>query len=211
MTNIIAIVGKSGSGKTTFSNLLTKYLDCQKISVDEIAHSIYDNQEFIDFINDVFGSNYIDDNGRIVDRKIIGEYVFSHRGSKEVKMFNEISWRLMKEKIDSILTNTKSKCVILEWFNLHNTCYFDMATVKILIKAKDEEQRTMMIRLRDNISKEYLDKRENTGISYNECDFDYVVEIEYDNEDIITKAETIANAINNKCKCTNCEIIRQKD
>ena len=211
MTNIIAVVGKSGSGKTTFCKLLKKNLNCKHINIDEVAHSIYKNPEFIDFICEYFGSDYIDDNGQVVDRKIIGEYVFSHKDSKQVKLFNELSWQLMKEQIDNQIS-TEYDYVILDWFNLQNTPYFDDSKVKILIKPKDEEQRLLMIRLRDNISKEYLEKRENNGVIYNECDFDYVIEIEYDNVDIIDKAQKMANAIVDICtkKNLNCKKVFNK-
>ena len=211
MTNIIAVVGKSGSGKTTFCNLLTKILNCKNINVDEIAHSIYKKPEFIDFICEYFGSDYIDDNGQVVDSKIIGEYVFSHKDSKQVKLFNELTWRLMEEQIDKEIS-ADFNYIILDWFNLHNTPYFNDAKVKILIKPKDEEQRLLMIRLRDSISKEYLEKRENNGIAYNDCDFDYVVEIEYDNVDIFDKAQKMANAIIEICskKELNCKKVLNK-
>lgn len=194
MTHIIAIVGKSGSGKSTFSNLLSKKLNCEILYIDKIGHSIYDDQRFIDFVNDRLGSKYLNDQGKISDRKKIGNYIFSHKGSPIVEEFNTLTWSLMEKIIDEKLAQC-GKYVIMDWFNLPNTKYFAQADYKILTKAKDEEKRILMVRLRDNISKEYLEKRENNGISYNECDYDFVIENDYDTIDIIDKAEIIGNII----------------
>ena len=211
MMNIIAVVGKSGSGKSTLSKTLAQLLKCEIINFDKVAHNIYNNPEFIDFINEVFGSKYIDENGQIVDRKIIGEYLFTHKSSKKVALFNEVSWKLMQNEIDKQLNTIKSHYVILEWFNLHNTKYFDMANIKILVKAKDEQKRMLMVRLRDNISRDYLDKRENCGINYNVCDYDYVVENDYENTNFIDRVKLLSSAILNSnlvhhsCKAKNLE------
>ena len=198
MTQIIAVVGKSGSGKSTFCELLSQNLNCNTIYIDKVGHLIYDNPLFIDFINERLGSMYLNEHGKIADRKKIGDYIFSHKGSKVVKDFNALTWQLMEKIIDAELEKS-DKFVILDWFNLPNTKYFELADYKILVKAHDEEKRILMVRLRDNISKEYLEKRESNGIAYNECDYDFVIENNYDNDDIIEKAKIIGNIIQKKC------------
>ena len=198
MTQIIAVVGKSGSGKSTFCELLSQNLNCNTIYIDKVGHLIYDYPQFIDFINERLGSMYLNKHGKIADRKKIGDYIFSHKGSKVVKDFNALTWQLMEKIIDAELEKS-DKFVILDWFNLPNTKYFELADYKILVKAHDEEKRILMVRLRDNISKEYLEKRESNGIAYNECDYDFVIENNYDNDDIIEKAKIIGNIIQKKC------------
>ena len=41
----ILITGKSGSGKSIFSTLLSEYLNCEIIDVDKIGHSVYNNTD----------------------------------------------------------------------------------------------------------------------------------------------------------------------
>ena len=192
MTKIIVVVGKSGSGKTTICNLLAKQLNCNTINIDEIGHSIYDNQEFINFINDRLGAEYINSQGKIIDRKMVGDYIFSRLGTEIVDDFNKLTWRLMEEEIERKLSQ-QGEYVILDWFNLPNTKYFDIAYCRILVTANDEERRTLMVRLRDNISSEYLEKREQAGIEYDEKDFDFVITNNYDDEFVTEKVNEVAD------------------
>lgn len=194
MTKIIAVVGKSGCGKTTFCEEFSKRLNCQTINIDKVGHAIYDVPEFIQFISDNLGEEYINSQGKIIDRKMVGEYIFSHLGTHVVDEFNELTWRLMQDNIDEQLRSA-GEYIILDWFNLPNTKYFAMADMRILVQSKDNEQRMMMIRLRDNISREYLEKRENAGVEYDEADFDCVFVNDYNEQTMLSGVEKIAKKV----------------
>ena len=195
MTTLICVVGKSGSGKSTFSKLLAENLKGKAINIDEIGHSIYDNPNFVDFIIKTFGQDFVNREGKIIDRKMIGDYIFSNKNSEKVQAFNKVSWNLMQEKIDEKLQNIEENYVILDWYNLQNTKYFEDADYKILVKPQDEEQRMMIVRLRDNISSEYLEKRENNGILYNDKDYNHIFINTYEDQKTIEYAKQLAEAI----------------
>ena len=123
-------------------------------------------------MNKNFGDNMIK-NGKI-DRKELGDLVFTNRHLYE--NVSNLVWTETKIKIDSILKSHKN--VILDWILLPHSHYWNMCDKKILIVA-DEEQRKEKVMMRDNISKEYLEKRDSASISYDDIDFDDVIVNEY--------------------------------
>lgn len=195
MTKLISVVGKAGSGKSTFCKLLSKLLGCKTIDVDEIGHSIYDDQEFADFIAENLGCEYVDERGKVVDRKMIGDYIFSTRNKKIVEKFNSVSWKLMEAKIDKMLESINDDYALIEWYNLPKTKYFAQCDSKILVKPVDEEQRIMMVRLTDNISNEYLEKREKASVDFDEKDFDIVFKNDYVDQKTIDCVQKIAQSL----------------
>ena len=195
MTKLISVVGKAGSGKSTFCKLLSKLLGCRTIDVDEIGHSIYDEPEFAEFIAENLGNEYINEQGKVVDRKMVGDYIFSTRNKKIVEKFNTVSWRLMEEKIDKMLDSIDDEFALIEWYNLPKTKYFALSDSKILVKPVDEEQRIMMVRLTDNISNEYLEKREKASAEFDEKDFDIVFRNDYVDQKTIDCVQKIADTL----------------
>ena len=51
---VIGITGKSGSGKTTFSLLLAKRLNCKHIDIDKIGHEVLYRPEVLDVLCEKF-------------------------------------------------------------------------------------------------------------------------------------------------------------
>lgn len=169
---IIGITGKSGVGKSTYACALAKTNGFYVVNVDEIAHQIIDRQEIKLKLTNVFGEEIIKD-GRI-NRKHLGDLIFTAR-----HMYKELSnvvWEEIKNEIKNILS--KHKNVILDWILLPHSCFWEMCDKKILITA-DETQRKKMVIKRDNISKEYLKKRDLASISYENFEFDKIINNKY--------------------------------
>lgn len=169
---IIGVTGKSGVGKTTYSNTLAKDNHFYVIHIDDFSHDVMECEPIKTELVKIFG-NVIIKNDKI-DRKYLGDLVFTNR-----HLYEEISnliWAETKIKIDSVLQSHKD--VILDWILLPHSHYWKMCDRKILIIA-DENDRKKKVMKRDGISKEYLEKRDSAGISYDEFDFDEIIKNEY--------------------------------
>lgn len=169
---IIGITGKSGVGKSTYARQLVEGSDFWVIDVDKIAHRIMNSTDVKWLLKDTFGTEAIKDG--VVDRKYIGDLVFTNR--HKYKSVSDAIWYQMKLEIDEILSRHEN--VVLEWILLPHTHYWSMCDKRILIIA-DEKQRQKMVMKRDNISKEYLDKRDSAGIRYDDFVFDEIIKNEY--------------------------------
>lgn len=169
---IIGITGKSGVGKTTFSKKLAENSDFYIAHIDEISHEVMEYESIKAELIRIFGNNVIK-NGK-VDRKYLGDLVFTNRHLYE-EISNQI-WKEVKVKLDSILDTYEN--VILDWILLPHSHYWNMCDRKILIIA-DEQDRKEKVMIRDNISKEYLEKRDSASISYDDFKFDEIIKNEY--------------------------------
>ena len=169
---IIGITGKSGVGKTTYSNKIAEDNDFYVAHIDDLSHEAMECEPIKSELIKLFGDSIIK-NGKI-DRKYLGDLVFTNRHLYE--NMSNLVWTETKNKIDSILKFHKN--VILDWILLPHSHYWNMCDKKILITA-DEDSRKEKVMLRDNISKEYLEKRDSASISYNEFEFDEIIKNEY--------------------------------
>ena len=162
---IIGITGKSGSGKTTYANKLSEENGYTVVHIDEIGHAVLERDDVQILLMNILGDNCVV-NG-VVDRKYIGEMIFTSR-----HLYNDISdfvWSAMKVEIDALINSHPN--IILDWILLPHTHYWKMCDTKILMVA-DEEDRKRRVMARDNISAEYLSKRDSAGINYDDIKFD---------------------------------------
>ena len=165
---IIGITGKSGSGKSTYARQIAKENGFRVIHIDNISHGIMNLPAIKAKLIDIFGDEVIKDG--VVDRKHIGDLIFENRHL--YKEMSDLIWDIMKSRIDHIISTHEN--VILDWILLPHTHYWKMCDTKILMVA-DEEDRKKRVMARDNISTEYLSKRDSAGISYDNIEFDQII------------------------------------
>jgi dephospho-CoA kinase len=169
---VIGITGKSGVGKSTYANKLAEENGFRVVHIDKISHGIMNLPTIKATLVDTFGDEVVKDG--VVDRKYLGDLVFENRHL--YKELSDLIWDMMKHKIDYILS--KHENVILDWILLPHTHYWKMCDKKILVVA-DEDERRRRVMARDNITAEYLNKRDAAGMNYNDIKFDEIIENKY--------------------------------
>lgn len=165
---IIGVTGKSGVGKSTYARRVAAENCFCVIHIDNIAHGVMKLPSIKAKLIDVFGYEVIKDGE--IDRKYLGELVFVNRHL--YKEISDLIWDTMKHRIDDIISTYPD--VILDWILLPHTHYWEMCDKKILVIA-DEDDRKSRVMARDNISAEYLNKRDSAGINYDDILFDEVI------------------------------------
>lgn len=167
---IIGVTGKSGSGKSTYSERIASKYNAVVVHVDEVGHQVLAEPEVIDEISNAFGNSVINEN-LLVNRKLLGDLIFSSR--HEYEKLTAIVWSRIKEKLNYIIKN--NSVVILDWLLLPHTHYWKLCDKKILVTAVNDTVRKDKVMKRDCISKEYLDARDAAGINYDNILVDEII------------------------------------
>ncbi len=172
---VICIVGKSGSGKSTISNMLEKYSkNIIKLDVDLLSHKTLEIDEVKNEILNKIG-NVFDDNFN-VDRKQLSKIVFNNHD--KLSILNNISWKYMEIMIDNFLEENKDKIVIIDWLLSPLTKYFSSSDLKILVDADYNVRKNRVIK-RDNIDDVAFYKRELASIDLSKYKYDYIINNNY--------------------------------
>lgn len=169
---IIGITGKSGSGKSKIATDLANQLNAELLNLDLISHQATKTDNFKTFVKENISETVFDENGNII-RKALGEIAF--KDPKKLNMINECAEKIMNKIIDNIINHSHSNHIILEYALLPKMKYFDMCNIKILVVADETIRRNRIIK-RDNISEEYFTLREKISLSYDDFNFDIVIE-----------------------------------
>jgi dephospho-CoA kinase len=159
---IIAVTGKSGSGKSTYSRELVKLLGGIHVNIDLIVHDMISSNK--DHVCKILNIKSFE------DTKEIGEIIFANRNK-----YKELSELLWKKSLDIIRVRiSENKIVILDHILLpHMKDLWDISDIKILVKCPDHIRYTRVL-IRDRISLDYLNKREAASIEYNDSDYDKI-------------------------------------
>ncbi len=187
---LISVTGKSGTGKSTFSKMLAKFLNAEIFELDKISHLSLKDDKIKEELLLVFGNTIFDESGEI-KRKELGKLAFND-GAK-LKILNKLSQDFMENHTQMLIENSAHKYIILEYALLSQMKFFSESDYKILMKSSDEIRKNRVL-IRDNISKEYLESREKNLPSYQEKDFDEIIE---NNESFFENLELIAKITSN--------------
>lgn len=187
---LISVTGKSGTGKSTFSKMLAKFLNAEIFELDRISHLSLKDDKIKEELLLVFGNTIFDESGEI-KRKELGKLAFND-GAK-LKILNKLSQDFMENHTQMLIENSAHKYIILEYALLSQMKFFSESDYKILMKSSDEIRKNRVL-IRDNISKEYLESREKNLPSYQEKDFDEIIE---NNESFFENLELIAKITSN--------------
>lgn len=187
---LISVTGKSGTGKSTFSKMLAKFLNAEIFELDRISHLSLKDDKIKEELLLVFGNKIFDESGEII-RKELGKHAFND-GAK-LKILNKLSQDFMENHTQMLIENSAHKYIILEYALLSQMKFFSESDYKILMKSSDEIRKNRVL-IRDNISKEYLENREKNLPSYQEKDFDEIIE---NNESFFENLELIAKITSN--------------
>lgn len=194
MREIIGVTGKSGTGKSTVAKMIEqKYKNCTRVDVDELGHNALMQPEVIEGLKEKFGNGILDDSGNI-DRKKMGELIFAERHN--MKTLSDLTWKHMQQELDRIIASS-SGTFILEWILLPHSKYWDMCNTKVLVSTEEQKRRSKVMK-RDNISEEYLNKRDNASIDYSPYEFDYIIEHDYQDGELKTAVNNIYRDLNRK-------------
>lgn len=167
---IIGVMGKSGSGKTYFSNLLNKNHNFTVIHVDEVVHKILNQLDFKEAFIKKYNTQFLSKNLEI-DRKKLGDYLFASK--ERMNAYNDFIYPWVEKEIDEII-KTSQKPIIIDWMQLPITKYFEKCDKKILLCASSDI-RLKRVKNRDQISDDYYKKREDFMLEYDREKFDDVV------------------------------------
>lgn len=165
---IIGITGPSGSGKTTVANFIGEHTGGIVIHGDDLAHEVLT----LEIYTHVLKWFNINNESSTVNRKYLGQLLFQNK--EMMARYNALIYELIQKRIQSILS-TGHHLYIIDWNFLPITPYMEISDITILLTCSQEERERRVIK-RDNISSEYFQNRENHGLTYNEEEFDYVID-----------------------------------
>ena len=169
---IFGVTGRSGSGKTTFCTALAKTICAKHINVDIYCHNVIElyRNEIENILLTKFkfspASNFLL-YAATSFRKFLGELIFSDQ--EKYKDIVSLVWNQAKDTIQNDID--LNELVILDYILLPKTHFWKMCNRKILITCADKI-RYKRILDRDNISLEYLYKREQASMDYSDVYFD---------------------------------------
>lgn len=167
---ILGVTGKSGSGKTTFSEKTSSILGMKHLKIDDVCKLaieklIIEENSWLDAFN--IRKNYED--LRFIDTKKIGDFIFNDRD--KYRDFISIVWKIASKEIDECIKQNDN--VILDYILLPKTQYWDKCNIKILLDCDLEERKERVLK-RDDITEDYFNLREKASIEYEDFHFDYV-------------------------------------
>lgn len=168
---IISICGKSGSGKSLITNLLSTYnKKIVYLNIDIIGHETLKDKTAKNQLINYFGEKILTNDE--IDRSKLGNLVFTSKDN--MNKLVEITWPIMEKAIDEFIKNNKNKIIILDYFILPLTKYFEKSDLKILIESSFED-RLNRIKKRDNIDVDKFLQRERNSLDYSNYRFDYII------------------------------------
>lgn len=170
----IGVTGKSGVGKTTISRILSNFFHFPHYDIDKWVYSIIE-KKFRDEMEKLFGSDIFSPEGKLINRTIIGDRIFSDRDGK----YKDLTTRIYKEVVGAIWgdsdLNYQNNNIIFDHILLpHMPEFWDECDLKILVVSNNSERYGRILK-RDSITWEYMMLRDRASIAYNNSNFDIII------------------------------------
>ena len=179
--NIVFICGHSGSGKSTFAEVLAKELGYKHINVDHFCFDVCRDEEFLKVATEEIGEHIYDENGQLVKSFEIGSQVLYNRNGRAQKcakiFFDNVEIKLRE-------LTAEGPCVV-EWFALPLLKVWQGNSLKVLVNVSDEQVRIKRIMDRKPIPESMLREREKARVEYDIDDFDVVFNNDGSKEEMI--------------------------
>lgn len=161
----IAVTGGIGSGKTTVCNLI-KEKGYPVFSCDEIYAELLSSGKLTADIVKTFGDGVLNGSGGI-DRKKLANCVFNDE--KKLQILNEITHPKIFEEMFARAENYGGT-VFFEVPLLFEGGYQKLFD-NVIVVLREEDERILSVKLRDNISDEEVKKRIDNQFNYDNADF----------------------------------------
>ncbi len=129
---VVGIFGKTGSGKSTVSKILSEKYGFHHIDVDKIGHIVLERMK--DKIVSGFGENILTD-GKI-DRKKLGDIVFKDRN--ELYKLNRIVHPEIKKETLEEIKKTNKKYIVIDAALLFEIGLDEYCDFLIMVESKEE-------------------------------------------------------------------------
>lgn len=129
---VVGIFGKTGSGKSTVSKILSEKYGFHHIDVDKIGHIVLEKMK--DKIINCFGEKIVND-GKI-DRKKLGDIVFKDRN--ELYKLNRIVHPEIKRETLEEIKKTNKKYVVIDAALLFEIGLDEYCDFLIMVESKEE-------------------------------------------------------------------------
>ena len=154
---IIGVTGKSGSGKSTISREYASRYGFVHIDIDKIGHEVLALPHIKALLVEAYSERILDESA--IDRKKLGDIVFTGRHAHP-ECTDKI-WGEMVTRIDDAISD-KSQNYILDWVLLPKTKYWEqICDYTVVVHASNENLRKKFVIIRDNITEDYLNKRDS--------------------------------------------------
>ena len=208
---IIGITGNSGTGKTTFANMLKEIYseNVYIIDADKIAKELMvpQNEYFKDVVN-LFGENILDSLG-LIDRNKLADIVFND--SKMKDELDKLTFKYVGEETKNVISKNLAPIYIIDAPLLIESKLNDLCDRVISIIA-DEDIKLKRICERDNKQKDEALLRINSQ----EDDLFYIKNSDYvivnnENLDIKKQSEDIVLYLDSNIRNENIVIIQNED
>lgn len=164
---LIGIMGKTGSGKSTLTNLLNKNNDFLVIDVDKINHKLLEMPELK---NEILKKYNVLENNQI-NRKKLAMILYNNK--EKMHEYNNLIWSYLEKELDEII-NKSTKPIIIDWMLLPLTKFYYMCDLKILVESI-KKLRLERVQQRDQIDQEHFLSREKNGLNYQKEKMDYII------------------------------------
>lgn len=196
MKKIIGLCGRSGSGKTTVSNILAE-MGVFVINTDKIARDIVEpGKEALAEIAAYFGDDIIRNDGSLDRKELFDRSMVS--GEKQ-SVLNRITHKYILNEVEDLITNTEEELIAVDAPLLFESGFDKRCDVTVGIISDDEASICRIVK-RDKLSREKaelrLSRMKTNDFFIKNCD--YIIYNDGSTLKLSEDVKTVINKINGR-------------